>query len=387
MKNSDADIQEQLRALRVSYAAQLPEKLEEIETRWQTLNTGEWDPAEAEVLHRLTHSLAGSGGTFGFPKLGEISRRIEQLVKAWLQECLVPDKDQRARVAGLLAKLHQAASVGSSEKIHDKNVDNIERVREKYPEQPLIYLIEDDASLADELALQLDHFGYRIKVFPTTAGVENAVAVQRPDALVVDINLPEGDMAGVDLLADLQRRHGPDLPVIFTSSHNDFAARLAAVRAGGEAYFVKPLEIAPLIDRLDRLTRSEVAAPYRILAVDDDQALAAHYALMLRQAGMEVRTVTRVEDVMAALADFKPELILMDVYMPACSGRSLPNSFASRKPIWVFRSYFCLPSPIWRNSSWQCVWAAMISLPNPSRINTWFHPWRHVQNGHAYSAP
>ena len=84
MNNSDADIQEQLRALRVSYADQLPEKLQEIETRWQTLNAGEWDPASAEVLHRLTHSLAGSGSTFGFPKLGEIARSIEQLLKIWL---------------------------------------------------------------------------------------------------------------------------------------------------------------------------------------------------------------------------------------------------------------------------------------------------------------
>jgi len=323
MSNNAADIQEQLRALRVSYAARLPDKLEEIDTHWRMLSDGEWDPAGAEVLHRLTHSLAGSGSTFGFPKLGEISRSIEQLLKIWLQENLIPNDEQRARVGNLLGNLHQAASIGTTEVGPDRDIDIVEQNRAVNEEQPLIYLIEDDAAIADDLVLQLDHFGYRIKVFPTTAGVEDAVAVQRPDALVVDINLPEGDMAGVELLADLQRRHDPDLPVIFISSHDDFSARLAAVRAGGEAYFVKPLEIAPLIDRLDRLTRSDVKPPYRILAIDDDQTLIVHHALLLRQAGMEVCTVTRPEEVMEMLADFKPELILMDVYMPACSGLEL----------------------------------------------------------------
>ena len=323
MNNNDTNIQEQMRALRASYAVQLPSKLKEIDTHWKMLSGGEWDPASAEVLHRLTHSLAGSGSTFGFPKLGEISRSIEQLLKIWLQESLVPNDEQRARVENLIGNLYQAASISATEVGHGSDIDIIEENRAVNEEQPLIYLIEDDTSLANELVLQLDHFGYNVEAFDTTAGVEDAVAAQRPEALVVDINLPEGDMAGVELLDDLQKRHGPDLPVIFISSHDDFPARLAAVRAGGEAYFVKPLEIAPLIDRLDRLTRSEVRPPYRILAVDDDQTLVAHYALLLRQAGMEVCTVTRPEEVMEMLADFKPELILMDVYMPTCSGLEL----------------------------------------------------------------
>ncbi|MFC1772336.1 diguanylate cyclase [Pseudomonadota bacterium] len=320
---NDADIQAQLQALRESYAMRLPGKLEEISTLWHTISSGEWETDRVEVLHRLTHSLAGSGSTFGFPELGEISRSVELLLKGWLHNRLEPDEEQRRYVANLLVALHKSATAGCSDKIADNAIDVIERDRAETSEQPLIYLVEDDASLAEELALQLDHFGYRIKVFSSTERVDSAVATQPPDAFIVDINLPEGAMAGTDLLHGIQNRHGMDLPAIVISSHNDFTTRLAAVRAGGEAYFVKPLEISALIDRLDQLTRREVDAPYRILAIDDDHALAAHYALVLRQAGMEVRTVTQAEDVMATLVDFKPELILMDVYMPSCSGLEL----------------------------------------------------------------
>lgn len=301
----------------------LPGKLEEIDTLWHTLSNGEWETDRVEVLHRLTHSLAGSGSTFGFPELGGISRSIEQLLKGWLKSRLEPDEEQRRHVANLLVALHKSANASSPDKTADNPIDVIERDRAETSEQPLIYLVEDDASLAEELALQLDHFGYRIKVFPSTERVDNAVATQPPDAFIVDINLHDNAMAGTDLLNGIQNHYGMDLPAIIISSNNDFNTRLAAVRAGGEAYFVKPLEVSALIDRLDQLTRRGVDEPYRILAIDDDHALADHYALVLRQAGMEVRTVTQAEDVMATLADFKPELILMDVYMPSCSGLEL----------------------------------------------------------------
>ena len=301
----------------------LPEKLDEIDAHWRMLGAAAWDPAGAAVLQRLTHSLAGSGSTFGYPALGEIARSAEQLLKAWLQDESAPDSKQRAQLEKLLGKLHQAAAIHPAGKREGPALELAVHQKAANEEQPLVYLIEDDAALADELALQLLHFGYRIEVFPGIEGVADAVAAQRPDAFIADINLPDGDMAGVNLLDDIQKRYGPNLPVVFISTHNDFDARLAAVRAGGEAYFVKPLEIAPLIDRLDQLTRGEEMPAYRILAIDDDQVLVAHHALLLRQAGMEVHTVTRAEEIMETLADFKPELILMDVYMPSCSGLEL----------------------------------------------------------------
>ena len=321
--HSQPDIQEQLAALRAAYAAQLPAKIDDIETYWQNLRNGS-SRSDTEVLHRLTHSLAGSGSTFGFPKLSGIARSIEQRLKAWLEQDGSPTEAQWSDVAALISELRFAAVAPDSKQV--PAAIRPETVVAEVPatsDHPLIYLIEDDRTLADELALQLDHFGYRVKVFHTTHGVAAAVADQRPDAFVTDINLPCGPMAGVQLLADLQKQHGPDLPVIFMSSRNDFSARLAAARAGGVAYFVKPLDIAPLVDRLDQLTRRGESKPYRILAVDDDAALAAHYELVLRQAGMHVRTETRPEHVIQAIVESKPELILMDVYMPTCSGLEL----------------------------------------------------------------
>ena len=97
------------------------------------------------------------------------------------------------------------------------------------------------------------------------------------------------------------------------------------MRAGGNAYFTKPVDISSLIDKLDTLTGHEVPEPYRILIVDDNLTLAAHSELILQQAGISTAVVTDPMQIMQPLVDFRPDLILMDMYMPECDGRELAS--------------------------------------------------------------
>jgi hypothetical protein len=56
MKDSNAKIQEELQAVRTSYVARLPDKLEEIDTQWNMLSDGEWDPGFRPVGLRVPRS-------------------------------------------------------------------------------------------------------------------------------------------------------------------------------------------------------------------------------------------------------------------------------------------------------------------------------------------
>ncbi|MHB0985927.1 MAG: GGDEF domain-containing protein [Sulfuricella sp.] len=69
MANPAADLQE----LRMPYAAQLPEKVREIEEGWNKLLQAGWDEKVLRKLHRKVHNLTGSGATFGFSELSEVS--------------------------------------------------------------------------------------------------------------------------------------------------------------------------------------------------------------------------------------------------------------------------------------------------------------------------
>src|SRR5439155_1576195 len=63
--------------------------------------------------------------------------------------------------------------------------------------------------------------------------------------------------------------------------------------------------------------------PYRILIVDDQPELAEYHSAILRNAGMSVHIVTDPLQIMTPLLELKPDLLLMDMYMPGCTGLEL----------------------------------------------------------------
>ncbi len=64
--------------------------------------------------------------------------------------------------------------------------------------------------------------------------------------------------------------------------------------------------------------------------VDDEEHLARHYALILEQAGMTVRAIHDPLLVMDTVHDMEPELVLMDLYMPGCTGFELAQVLRQR---------------------------------------------------------
>ncbi len=314
-----ADIQAQLQALREGYARQLPEKLAEVEALWQALTDGVWAWDKAEGLQRLTHTLAGSAPTFGFPEVGQQARKLEQRAKAWRADSCVPGESERRQFKALLDDFlnSKPSTEATAENISLKRAANGDSTNR------IIYLVEDDTDLASELILQLGQFDYQVRQFPGCADLDEAIEETIPAAIILDTRLENGELVGATLTRDLKARYGSDLPIIFISQCGDFEVRLQAVRSGGDAYFTKPVEIGNLVDTLDQISGNRCEEPYRVLVVDDDASLAAHYALILERAGMRVTTVTNPEEIVASLVEVRPELILMDVYMPSCSGLEL----------------------------------------------------------------
>ena len=78
-----------------------------------------------------------------------------------------------------------------------------------------------------------------------------------------------------------------------------------------------------LVEQLDRLTGQSRAAASRILIIDDDPAMAEYYASLLKAAGMVTRTLKDPLAAMEQIIEFTPDLILIDLYMPGCSGLEL----------------------------------------------------------------
>jgi chemotaxis protein histidine kinase CheA len=104
-----AVLQDKLKVLRDAYAAQLPEKLKQIEQALSQLSRSEWDEEGFQTLHRMVHNLTGSGKMFGFGLLSDVARNLEECLRQIMQAKVAPGEEQRKRIQVLLSELHQTA--------------------------------------------------------------------------------------------------------------------------------------------------------------------------------------------------------------------------------------------------------------------------------------
>ena len=115
-----------------------------------------------------------------------------------------------------------------------------------------VLVVDDEATLADLLSMALRYEGWDIR----TAG-DGGTAVRvfrdfRPDAVVLDVMLP--DLDGLEVLRRL-RAEASDVPVLFLTARDAVEDRIAGLTAGGDDYVTKPFSLEELVARLRGLLR------------------------------------------------------------------------------------------------------------------------------------
>jgi diguanylate cyclase (GGDEF)-like protein len=314
-----SDLEAKLAEIKQAYQAELPSKTYDLKAVWKDIQGG-WGADRMQELHRLAHSLAGSGATFGFQNLSTRARALEIELKALLHDEANDVTETRNRLPALCELLIGAMQAASVERTKPKVALPSEmcNVNDNRP----LYLLGQKESDVLDLVEQLGYYGYAVNQFTAVAALASALATQTPAGVVV---AQDPDQAVLDLLRPLALEAELDdrLPVVVVTDHFGLDVRLAAVRAGCGAFFTWPVDAGVVANRLNQLTHRQVSEPYRILVIEDEIELADHYAALLREAGFSVRVVNEPLQAMQILSEFNPELILMDIYMPDCSGIEL----------------------------------------------------------------
>lgn len=116
---------------------------------------------------------------------------------------------------------------------------------------PDILVIDDEIQIRRLLRLTLEAAGHRVREAATGALGLNEAAVQRPDAIILDLSLP--DLGGLEVLRRL--REWTQLPVLILSVRDGEAEKIAALDAGADDYLTKPFGGGELLARLRVLLR------------------------------------------------------------------------------------------------------------------------------------
>ncbi len=324
MSNSASALQEKLQSLAAMYAERLPEKISKIEEVWKNLQK-ERNTSDLEILHRMVHSLTGSGKTFGFAELSIKARILEQNLKRVIQLNNIIDDSDYLEINNQIVALNQASTRGDARQtsVNLTSVEKSDILCFGLNNIKKIFIVDDDEEAAQEIKLQLEYFGHHVDYFKQIDEFKSAI-LKEPEAMVLmNIEFPDDSLGGINMINEVQKMLDVPIRVIFISAHDSLEIRLGAVRAGSLAYFTKPINSSELIDSIDTLTSNQPQDPFRVLIVDDSTTLLSFHSAILQQAGMTVRTVQDPMDIMNRLLELDPDLILMDLYMPACSGVEL----------------------------------------------------------------
>ena len=129
-----------------------------------------------------------------------------------------------------------------------------------------ILIIDDEVQIRRLLKLTLEAAGYHVREAENGSLGLNEAAVQRPDAVILDLSLP--DLSGLEVLRRL--REWSQIPVLILSVRDGEAEKIAALDAGADDYLTKPFGGGELLARMRvLLRRAQPAAEVSIVRFGD----------------------------------------------------------------------------------------------------------------------
>ena len=124
-------------------------------------------------------------------------------------------------------------------------------------ERGTIVVVDDEANIADLVALYLDREGYRVVKAATGIDGLDAFHQHRPRLVVLDVGLP--DLDGLEVCKRIRAQS--QTPVIFLTARDGEIDRILGLELGGDDYLTKPFSPAELVARVKAVLRRTDGAP------------------------------------------------------------------------------------------------------------------------------
>lgn len=188
------------------FAEAVIEQIRRIEASLNEFRAG--NGAAADRIRRLAHTVKGSGASCGFPRVSELAAAVES----------APADELAEAVEALISEMRRMRQTSHT-----------------------VLIVDDDPLIARLLELRLASPDRRIYTAATLGEARAFVAEHRPDVVVLDLFLPDGD--GRMLLAELRAAEATsEVPVVVVSGASERSARLEAEAMGADGYLTKPFD-------------------------------------------------------------------------------------------------------------------------------------------------
>lgn len=316
-KSLSSDVRKKLETLRNRFRDKTIGDIQGLVANIQNASQRSEAVNELVAAYQLLHRLAGSAGTLGFTQLGEQARKLEIAIKPLAEQVTEGVDSERIRLqlqqlldGGYERDISSLGSLlGAAEPVsaqwHKPKPAEADR-------QSVVLILEPDQLLKDQITQGLALYGYQIRSL--SSGEQWPDSMDDVDLVMIRDTLLQDE--GAAWLSKLR-----SLPVICFSGAHDFTTRYRLASLGIDACVDEPHDIPALADRVEQLLAEGLATlTGRVMIVDDDKELLEHYRLVLTSGGLQVRALDDPSRLLSELADFRPDILLMDVQMGQYDG-------------------------------------------------------------------
>lgn len=186
-----------------------------------------------------------------------------------------------------------------------------------------LYHLTNSGELSLELDQRLEALGYELEIIDDPDELIEVLQALAPDLVIVDASFHDKLEEIGAVIRQTRERAGTRLPWMALADEDSVPVRLVARRAGADALLTPPFDVPAVIGKIQEVLSAGSEAPYRVLIVEDDRSQAMFAESILRNAGMQGHVVENAFNVLQAMDEFKPDMVLMDLYMGDCDGTEL----------------------------------------------------------------
>lgn len=334
MVNNRAEhLKKRMQILTESFVANLPSRLEELQTLIVASLSSPDDHDTLFSARMSAHKIAGGAGTFGFDDLGNVCRSIENLLDPTETDLTSTEsKAALRRYSEALARV----PLGSDNELAEVEVlESFSEDAEGSPEVEAathehILVLDRTVTDSENLVQQLKHFGLQATCVTAIQEVESYLSNDCLVILCADLDTIR-ELDTTRALRTLVDAHEHRFSWIAMAEADGFEQRIDAVRRGAVEFFIQPVDVSELMDKIRSVVSLAHPEPIHVLIVDDDIDQVSATAYTLQQAGMITSVASNPAQVFSIMIEAKPELVIMDMYMPECTGIELARLIRQQK--------------------------------------------------------
>lgn len=295
---------------KAGYAA----RLAVLEQATNALKASKLDEQVRSKAEQEAHKLVGSLGSFGFAKGSRLAQEIEQILQ--VKNCL--DQAQSLHLCELVTQLYQEIAQNPAELTFIEPLPSDRR--------PQLLIVSNDPHLIELLVKAAAIHKMQVETAIDTTAARRVIAQRAlgftsktPDVVLIDLCDSAND--SLALLMELSNRT-PPVPTLVFTDQNSYTDRVEVARHGGRGFLSKSMPPAQVLE-LITLLRKVQATEARVMVVDDDPQLLTFIQNLLIPWGIELTTLLDPRGFWDTLTEFSPDLLILDVEMPALNGIEL----------------------------------------------------------------